>query len=330
MNILITGGCGYIGTNVVAHLKERGYRVRILDNLMYGYNPLAKDFDMIKGDIRDPQVCLIALKDIDTVIHLAGFTLEQCDQVGRTVSHEVMVDATKNLFESSIQAGATRFLFASSCSVYGQQSDVAIEESVPNPTTFYAELKLLSEEYLRYRYMPSQFGKGKRPSNFSGKLPYPESMRTTIMRFATAYGPSKRMRWNTIPNKFIADVWQRKPIELFGPQQHRPVMHTQDIVHAIHLLLETKQTNDVETLNIGSNQQNYEKESLVREIVGEIGGTVKIVDTPDARDYRVSFDKIEHLGFKAECTPKMAANVLYKGLNSGEFAVRDDKIVVTT
>lgn len=281
MKILVTGGAGYLGSVLCRKLLERGYQVRVIDNLWYGKEPINEllknhNFELIEGDIRNLIVTVKALKDIDGVIHLASIVGMPASNIEPKTSEEVNYLATKNIAELCQLHNINTYIFASTCSVYGYQPDQMItEKSHLNPLDFYATQKYLSERAIGWlNHAP------------------------TILRFGTLFGISPRMRFDLVINLFVAQALKEKKITVHGGNQYRPFLHVSDAAEALIFALEKNLTG---TYNVIS--KNYTILEVAKAVSKITGCEIEISkEIEDNRDYKVSADKLMHMGF----IPKMA------------------------
>lgn len=286
-NILIIGGAGYIGSILTRKLLEKGYYVTVLDSLLYGDSSLKElfgnnKFELIKGDMRNVEAVAKAMQYNDAVIHLGALVGDPACAIDENLTLEINLAATRMIGELARGFGLKRFIFASTCSVYGASNEILNEKSIVNPLSIYAKTKLASEEALF------------KLSN--------ESFCCTVLRFATVYGLSPRPRFDLVVNLLAAKATVDKSITIFGGEQWRPFVHVDDVAEAIVLCLEVPfQLINGEIFNVGSDQQNY-KLSQLGEIVKQLFPEVKVINEDkniDIRNYKVSFAKIHKLlGFK--------------------------------
>src|SRR3989338_4831156 len=291
--ILVTGGAGYIGSVLVRKLLERGYKVRIFDKLYFGKGPIEEllkneNLELIVGDIININSFPNLMDDIEAVIHLAAFSNDPTADLDPKDTLEVNYEATKKLGEISKEKKIKRFIYASSCSVYGiGVNDKLTEESIKKPVSLYAETKLMSENALL----------SMMDENFS----------PCFLRKATIFGLSPRMRFDLVINTLTKSAVIKKKINVFGGgKQWRPLLHVEDAADAYINILEAPiEKIKGQAFNVGSDDLNYQMEPLARCVEKCIPGTeVDIVlDDPDKRSYNVSFDKIVNvLNFKTKKT----------------------------
>jgi nucleoside-diphosphate-sugar epimerase len=289
--VLVVGGAGYIGTHVVDLLLREGRAVRVLDRLMYGKQALADflghpHFELIEGDATDIARLTQAMKDVSAVIHLAGLVGDPACAVDQDFTRHTNIISTRMIKDVAQAMGVYRFIFASSCSVYGV-SDKEIKEGDPlNPVSLYAETKIDSERELLYSVRDDFF--------------------VTILRFATVFGHSRRPRFDLVANLFTAQAMTDGIISIVGPNQWRPFIHVRDLARAVNIVLKTDAPLvQGQIFNVGDKRLNMTIGQLgerVRDIVSrERDVEMRVTENEqDRRNYAVSFDKIRSfLGFEA-------------------------------
>ena len=290
-SVLITGGAGYIGSILSRKLLAKGYKVRLLDNLLYGDGPIRElysedGFELVKGDVRHIEEVVTAIRGIDAVVHLAAIVGDPACSLGPRLTIESNYLATKLLADVCKHHQVNRFLFSSTCSVYGASSKKLSETSELNPVSLYARSKIYSEDAILNII----------DENFS----------PTILRLGTVYGLSPRPRFDLVLNIFVARAIREGSLQVNGGMQYRPMVHVADVAEAFIACLEAPLDKvRGETFNIGSNAQNYRILELGQKVVEMIPSAKmeQSVSKIDDRDYWVYFDKIRNtLGFEPTLT----------------------------
>ncbi len=288
--ILVTGGAGYIGSFVVNLLLDKDHEVIVLDALLYGKEGLQtfigrSGVTFIEGDITDADVVEKALEGVDRVIALAAIVGDPACSVNEEMTWKINYESIKLLADLSIKHNVKRFVFASSCSVYGSNEGIKYltEESELHPVSIYAKTRILSEEYL---------------------LSKKDAISPVILRLSTVFGLSPRMRFDLAVNIMTAKAIHNKSVDVFGGNQWRPFVHVRDVARAFVMAMEApdKQVNG-EIFNAGSTDSNYQIEDIANMIAEEIPGTKINNNTAivDQRNYNVIFDRIhKKLNFKSQ------------------------------
>lgn len=310
--ILVTGGAGYLGSVLVRHLLSTGYQVRVLDNLTYGKDSLAgvlanRNFDLFVGDILNIEDVVSATRNVDAVIHLAAIVGDEASNNDplKTISDNTL--ATVNLANVCRRLQVNRFIFASTCSVYGASHPrkILTENSPLLPVSLYAQSKIDCEIEL----------KKLSDRNFA----------PTILRFSTLYGWSYRMRFDLVVNLFCALAHYKKELTVFGGDQWRPFIHVGDAANAISRVLESPlPLVSGKAYNVGSNNGNYtiaQIASMVRKVFGDIKIN-KDNSIKDLRNYYVSFSKImKELGFIPNKTVEDGILEIFKNMKKSNSKI---------
>jgi len=280
--VLITGGAGYIGSILTIELLNEGYRVKVLDNLMYGGESLLSvlgndKFEFVKGDVRNKGDLLTALDGIDDVIHLAAIVGDPASNKMPKETKEINLEATKKLINISKRRSVKRLIFFSTCSNYGtSDSDKLSTESSPlNPISLYAKTKAVAENYVL-----SSMEQGIAPC---------------VLRLSTVFGTSPRMRFDLTVNQFVLEAIKNRKLTIFAPNLWRPYIHIRDVARIVKIVLRTpKEKIKGEVYNVGDSSMSYTKMSISELILKYLPQTkIEIVDKgKDLRNYRVSFEKI--------------------------------------
>jgi len=288
--ILVTGGAGYIGSVLVRLLLNKGYNVRVLDNLMFGGDSLVEllnneNFEFIKGDIRNKEDVKKAMKNIDFVAHLAAIVGDPACAKEPQLAKEVNLEGSKLVYNIANENGVEKFVFASTCSNYGKMEDsdnYVDETSELRPVSLYAETKVEFERFLL----------SQDKNNFT---------KPTCLRFSTVYGLSPRVRFDLTVNEFTKELVLGRELTVFGEQFWRPYCHVIDLARSVISVIESDNRTDFNVYNVGDTSENYQKQMIVEEILKQIpDAKVKYVKkNEDPRDYKVSFEKIKkELNFK--------------------------------
>ena len=279
MKVLVTGTDGYLGCLLGPELVRDGHDVLGVDTGYYKHGWLYNGLDYtpftLAKDIR--KLTVEDLQGVDAIVHRAELSNDPLGQLSPTITYEINHQGSVHLAALAKQIGIERFVYMSSCSVYGV-ADGEVDESSPvNPQTAYAECKTLVERDL------TQMA----DDNFS----------PTFLRNATAFGASPRMRFDIVLNNLSGLAWTTGKIAMVSDgTPWRPLVHALDIGQAIRRVLTApRELVHNEVFNVGSSEQNYRVREIA-EIVGDIfGGEVTFGDSGgDNRSYRVSFEKINN------------------------------------
>lgn len=307
--ILVTGGAGYIGSVLCQKLLGLGYHVRILDTLLFGIEPIQtllphQNVELIMGDIRHIETLERTVFGVDRIVHLAAVVGDPACALKPTMAITSNYFGTKTLIEIAKSYRVKQFIFASSCSVYGANGDGYLSETSPiQPLSLYAETRLKSE-----RDIISLQGDGFSP---------------TILRLATVYGLSPRMRFDLVVNLLTAHAVTQRRIQINGPSQWRPFVHVEDAAEAFVRVLRTPSDHVAgEIFNVGSSDENYTLGSLSKLIQEAVPGTDVVVheNSADLRSYRVSCDKIARgVGFCPTHTVSQGVREIKIALESKRF-----------
>lgn len=293
MKVLITGGAGYIGSMLAPMLLNSGQEVRVLDSLLHGGRSLLglwahPRFEFQQGDVRDKEAVSAALEGVDAVVHLAAIVGDPACARNPELARSVNLEASLSLLDESRRRGLSRFIFASTCSNYGKMADPTQyldETSELRPVSLYAETKVSVERAIL-------------------DAPPSDGFDATALRFATVFGVSSRMRFDLTVNEFTMEMLTKKHLVVFGEQFWRPYIHVRDVARAVSQVLQSPSGKvKGQVFNVGSNEQNYQKQQLVEMIQPYAPDAVVeyVRKEEDPRDYRVSFEKIKNeLDFACE------------------------------
>ena len=278
--VLVTGGAGYIGSHLTRKLLEGGHHVRVLDNFTFGEGGLRElrghpRLEIAEGDISSIRDVTASVKDVGSVIALAAIVGDPACGLNAEETLNLNYESTKVLVEACDFYGVGRLVFASSCSVYGASDEgLLTETSALNPVSLYARTRIMSEDVILDR---------------CGRVT------PVILRLATVFGLSPRMRFDLVVNTLTVRAVVDGRFQIFGGDQWRPFVHCQDAAEAfLRAATAPRERVDREVFNVGTEGMNYTIAEVGEIVAEEVPGTeVQHVDTvDDPRNYRVAFDKI--------------------------------------
>ena len=286
-NILITGGAGYVGSLLTPHLLNKGYKITVIDLMIYGEDVLKKNNNLriVKGDIRNKEILEKEIPKHDVVIHLACISNDPSFELNPTLGKSINLDAFLPLVEISKKNLVKRFIYASSSSVYGIKTEKNVHEKMSlEPLSDYSRYKVDCETILQ-KYKSDIFT-------------------PIIIRPATVCGYAPRQRLDVIVNILANLAYHKREISVFGGNQLRPNIHIKDMIKAYEVLIEAPKSKvSGEVFNVGyENKTVLEIAKIVKEVIGE-DVKLKITATDDNRSYHISSQKIKKiLGFEPKYT----------------------------
>ena len=307
-NILLIGGAGYVGTVITSHFLKLGYNVRILDNFVYKNQESIQsylgdeNYEFIKGDLGDMQILEKAAQGIDNVVILGGLVGDPITKKypeASNVINDIGIQACIDFFDDK---KLSRLIFISTCSNYGliKEDELADENFQLNPLSLYAKAKVGAELHLMSK---------------KGKVQYTG----TVLRFATAFGLSPRMRFDLSVSEFVRDLYLGEELLVFDEHTWRPYCHVRDFARLINMVINADSKKVFfEVFNAGGEVNNFTKKMIVDNIAVYIpDAQIKFgTNGSDPRNYKVSFKKVkETLGFE----PKFTVN---DGIEELIFALR--------
>lgn len=305
--ILVTGGAGYVGTTLVPMLLEKGHEVTVVDNLLFSNGDrmipfLNSDkFNFVKGDVRDLSLMRSLIIDKDVVIHLAAYVgFPICRLKGERESYSLNTDATRKLIE--IMSEDQYLLFGSTGSNYGEVIGLCTEETPLNPLSIYGKTKTEAERIVMSR------------------------KNSTAFRFATAFGISPRMRLDLLVNDLTYKAITEGYAVIYESHFLRTFIHIRDLARSFVFAIENQDKMSGEVYNVGSNKMNYTKREVCDLIKEEIPEAffhhASIKEDPDKRNYKVSYDKINSLGFEVEVDLKTGIREIKDSVQLLEHSLR--------
>ena len=307
--VLVTGGAGFIGSHLVDELVKRGYEVSVIDDLSTGkienlQGHLDGEVKFFKGDIRDGQLVDELVGGVDAVIHLAAISSVSFSVENPLLTNDVNVNGTLNLLNACVNAGVQRFIFISSCAVYGEPCYLPVNEKHPvKPLSPYAASKVAAEEHCEI--FRKAYG-----------------LDTVVLRLFNVYGSRQRKEdtYSGVITRFAANLVYGKPLLIYGDgSQTRDFIHVDDVVEAVRLVLES---GDVagETFNVGSGKPTSINKLAKLLAEGSGGGVEMVYEKRRVGDLEQSYADIvkaeKALGYK----PRMA---LERGLKSLLFEFKE-------
>ncbi|OQY31699.1 MAG: epimerase [Anaerolineaceae bacterium 4572_5.1] len=314
-HILVTGGAGYIGSFLTGELLQKGYRVTVVDELLFGGESLLSylphpNFRFFQADVWEPRAIRAATRgdwpSPDAVLHLAALAgFPACQAVGRQVAWRYNVEATQHVYEQSLTLGIPRFIYISTYSNYGlsESGEPVTEDTFLNPQSLYAETKIASERYLlEQRNAPCA---------------------PLIFRLATVYGLAPRPRFDMIINQFVWEAFRNHKLVIYQRGYSRSFVHIQDAAQGILLGLQAPEEKiRGEVYNLGTPEGNLTKDEIIKLILKRLPQTLvhykDITFGGDMRDLTISFEKIQRqLGFKAQKTVDDGVREVLEAIQQG-------------
>jgi nucleoside-diphosphate-sugar epimerase len=281
--VLITGGAGYIGSVLTPMILSEGHEVTIFDSLMYGASPLLgfsghPKLSIIKGDIRDTAALSKVVKDHDWILHLAAIVGYPACAADPNLSVTTNVEGTKNVLAA--MGRGQRLIFASTGSTYGKVEGIATEETPIAPLTLYGQTKRDAEMLIR-----------------------DSDREHIILRFATVFGSSPRMRIDLLINDFVYQALHNRQIVLFEGYFRRTFLHSTDGAAVYPFAMANFDAMRDKVFNVGDEAMNYTKRDIalkIKEYVDYYLHEAQIGTDPDQRDYEVDYNRLKSLGFRAK------------------------------
>ena len=299
MNILITGGCGYVGSVLTPKLLDQGHHVTVYDIMWFGnFLKEHKNLKIIQGDIRN--IDAIPMAGIDAIIHLANIANDPCGDLNAKLAWEVNVLATMCMVEKAIANKVKQFILSSSGSVYGVKEELQVTEELPLvPISDYNKTKMISERVL---------------------LSYQDNIIIQIIRPATVCGYSSRMRLDLSVNMLTMQALTKGKITVFGGNQTRPNIHIQDITDLfIHFL----NLRDRATGIYNAGFENISILDIAKMAAEFITAEIIVTESNDPRSYRLNADKLLATGFRQKHTVTDAIEDIISAYRKGHLKDED-------
>lgn len=299
MNILVTGGCGYIGSVLTPQLLNDGHKVTVVDTQWFGnFLTPHPQLTVLKEDVRN--IDAVPLDGIDAIVHLANIANDPGVELNPTLSWEVNVLGTQQLADRAVRAGVKHMLFASSGSVYGIKDELQVTEDLPLvPITVYNKTKMVAERIT---------------------LSYQDKMQIHNIRPATVCGWSPRMRLDVSVNMLTMQAVKNGKITVFGGEQTRPNIHIQDMAAVYRHFLAHP---DLPSGNYNAGFENISILDIAKRVQAKIQAEVIVTESNDPRSYRQNSDKLLETGFKPKYSIDFAIDQVIEKYRSGELKDND-------
>jgi nucleoside-diphosphate-sugar epimerase len=311
-HVLIIGGAGYIGTVLTDHLLNAGYNVRSLDLFLYDNNHCVMSFigrrgyESLYGNFCDKNTLDDALSGITDVVFLAGLVGDPITKKYPKASRAINDLGVRSAIQHLNGKGLNRLIFVSTCSNYGliKEQEIADENFELKPLSLYAKAKVGAEQYLL---------------NLNGKIDFTP----TVLRFATAFGLSPRMRFDLTVSEFTRELALGKELLVYDANTWRPYCHVRDFARLITMVLDSSVDQvGFEVFNAGGDINNYTKQSILEAIVTHLpDAKIRYKEHGgDPRNYRVSFRKVQNtLGFEPKYSVTEGITELLMALKNHVF-----------
>jgi nucleoside-diphosphate-sugar epimerase len=299
MKILVTGACGYKGSVLVPKLLALGHEVVALDIMWFGnFLKSQPGLTITRGDVRDTKA--IDLSGIDAIVHLASVANDPCGDLDPKLTWEISALATMQLADKAVRQGVSRFIYASSGSVYGVKEEAQVTEDLElEPISEYNKTKMVAERIL---------------------LSYANDLIVQIVRPATVCGYSPRMRLDVSVNMLTMQALTASKITVFGGTQVRPNIHIDDVTDLYLFMLDHPEHRGI--YNAGF--ENLSIMDIARQVTEQIPAEIVTTPSNDPRSYRVNSDKLLKAGFSPKKTVADAIREIVVKFQRGELK-NDDR-----
>jgi nucleoside-diphosphate-sugar epimerase len=319
-NVLLIGGVGYVGSVIAFHFLKIGYKVTVLDNFIYENQFSLQayigdpNYTFIKGDFTKKEDLEKASLNITNVVLLGGLVGDPITKSYPMESSVINSEGVKNCIDFFDKKSIEKFVFISTCSNYGliKDNELADENFELNPLSLYSKAKVSGELHLLSK---------KDKTNYTG----------VVLRFATAFGLSPRMRFDLSISEFVKEIYFGNELQVFDEHTWRPYCHVRDFARLIELVLDaSKDQVNFEIFNAGGEINNFTKKMIVDTIIKNIPkAKIKYgVNGSDPRNYKVSFNKVKTVlnfvpTWKVEDGIKELINAFEIGLFSDVVSMKD-------
>lgn len=302
MNILVTGGAGYVGSVLVPMLLGAGHRVRVLDNLMYGGRGILpcfawRKFEFVRGDVRDRDAYAKALDGMDAIVNLAAIVGYPACKKDPRLAEETNVGGVRNLVE--LRKPDQLILQASTGSNYGAVIGMLCTEETPlSPLTVYGRTKTEAEDILK------------------------KEKNVIRYRFATAFGVSNRMRLDLLINDFVYQAVKIRNLTIYEKTFKRTFLHVSDLARSFLFAIENASKMRDNVYNVGHESMNASKEDVARMVRQKIEYYLHFADVgedEDKRNYEVSYERIRAVGFAPKVSLDEGIGELIAAMNCIEI-----------
>lgn len=315
--VLVTGAGGYIGTQLVRDLVKAGHEVTAIDRFFFGKEPLGEFIDNKQVTIKQKDIRDLDKNDFaghDAVCDLACLSNDPAGEIDPQLTYQINRDGRIHVAKTAKEAGVSKYIISSSCSVYGKgEEPLLVETSKTNPISIYAKSTLEAE----------QENLSIADNNFS----------VTSLRNATVFGLSTRMRFDLVVNLMTLSAFQKgRIIVMGGGLQWRPLVHLSDVSQAFQLVIDANEKLvNKEIFNVGLD--NYQIKNLAYLVREQIPLDIEIdlaPDDADKRDYNVDFSKLKNvLGFEARKSIIFGINEIYVALKKGNVDTSSKTVTVS-
>ena len=285
--ILLIGGGGYVGSVIISDFLRKGYQVNVIERFVYNnqYSIISnlsdKNFKLFVGDFSDTEVLTKASKDVDNVVILAGLVGDPITKKYPNESNFINDIGVKKCMDFFDESDIKKLIFISTCSNYGliKENELADEEFDLNPLSLYSKAKVSAENHLMSK---------KNKVSYSG----------TVLRFATAFGLSTRMRFDLTISEFTKELFFENVLSVFDEHTWRPYCHVLDFSTLIDKVINVdKEKIDFQIFNAGGEKNNLTKKMIIDLIIKHIpkANVSYVKQGSDPRNYRVSFEKVKNI-----------------------------------